>query len=797
MTELSQSFESYGNSGLGSSATKQQNAALTPVPPRPEPLPVLSENIPGALKSLDHWLCWRYELGEVKAGKPRKWTKVPYSARGGRASTTDPRTWSTYEAAWNAYSAGRSRFDGLGIVVTGGVVGLDLDHVVEPGEWSAGEPWAQAVVERFAGTYTELSPSRTGIRSFCLGRPPRSGKGGPEKRLEVYAEGSPRYLTVTGHHLTGSALDVTDQQSALDWLHEAFMKMPGQAQRAAEICPGDATRSDEDVLRFARDARNGAKFSRLWAGDAGDDHSSADLALCNLLAYWSRDAAQIDRLFRRSALMRQKWDEKRGEQTYGEMTIAKALDSALPAPARGESVKRVRPWLCDANALASDTAMADKNLEMEEVAETVSMDDYYAYLPSHRYLYVPTRDLWPPQSIDGHIPPHAWPEMAGKKVKPSRWLDQCRPVHQMTWHPGEAPIIRDRVVDAGGWLPKPGNVVFNLYRPPVTRPGNSTQATRWRDHLRRLYGDDAEHIERWLAHRVQRPGEKINHALVLGGNQGIGKDTLLKPVEYAVGPWNVADIAPTALLGRFNAYVRSVILRISEARDLGESDRFALYDRTKVLIAAPPDVLTVDEKNLREHPVFNVTGVVITSNHLLDGIYLPADDRRHFVAWSDEVKESFPSDYWREFHGWLNDEGCRHVAAFLGSLELSSFDPKAPPPRTAAFNAIVQANHSPGEAELADVLDYLGRPGALTLEVLAGAAKEKGIQTLCDELTDRKFRRQLPHRLERGGYLLVRNPDADDGLWKVRGRRQTIYAKREFTEFCRQDAARALQRRSS
>src|SRR4029077_15503342 len=91
--------------------------------------------------------------------------------------------------------------------------------------------------------------------------------------------------------------------------------------------------------------------------------------------------------------------------------------------------------------------------------------------------------------------------------------------------------------------------------------------------------------------------EKINHALVLGGAQGIGKDTALEPVKRAIGPWNFAEVSPQHMLGRFNGYLKSVILRVSEARDLGEFDRFKFYDHLKSYIAAPPDVLRIDEKN--------------------------------------------------------------------------------------------------------------------------------------------------------------------------------------------------------
>jgi hypothetical protein len=191
-----------------------------------------------------------------------------------------------------------------------------------------------------------------------------------------------------------------------------------------------------------------------------------------------------------------------------------------------------------------------------------------------------------------------------------------------------------------------------LYRPPTLPLGEAALATPWLKHLQRIYPNEADHIVRWLAHRVQRPQEKINHAIVLGGAQGIGKDTLLEPIKRAVGPWNTFEISPQHLLGRFNGFAKSVILRMNEAHDLGEMNRYQLYDHLKAYTATPPDVLRVDEKNLREHSVFNVCGVIITTNHKADGIYLPADDRRHFVAWSDLTKDDFDEAYWHGIWQW-------------------------------------------------------------------------------------------------------------------------------------------------
>jgi hypothetical protein len=421
-----------------------------------------------------------------------------------------------------------------------------------------------------------------------------------------------------------------------------------------------------------------------------------------------------------------------------------------------------------------------------EARSQVSLDDFHAYMPAHQYIFAPTGELWPAASINARF--SAFTGLDGKPKKPSDWLDQYRHVEQMTWAPGEPMLLRDRLVSGGGWAERPGCLCFNLYRPPTPLAGDPGSAAIWLLHVRSVYPDHHEHIIHWLAHRVQNPGEKINHALVLGGAQGIGKDTILEPIKYAVGPWNFAEVAPSQLMGRFNGFIKSVILRVSEARDLGDIDRYAFYDHMKVYTAAPPDVLRCDEKNLREHSVMNVCGVIITTNHKTDGLYLPADDRRHYFAWSDRSKDDFRADYWNGIWSWYRNGGIGDVAAYLSKLDLTGFDPKAPPPKTAAFQAIVDANRAPEDAELADALDAAGNPSAITLNRLESYAGDD----FKEWLQDRRNRRQIPHRFEAAGYVPVRNDSAKDGLWKVGGRRQVIYARSDLTTRDRVAAASAI-----
>lgn len=437
----------------------------------------------------------------------------------------------------------------------------------------------------------------------------------------------------------------------------------------------------------------------------------------------------------------------------------------------------------------------------------VTLDDFHAYMPQHTYIFAPTGETWPASSVNARVPPIPVaevvenpqleaPDVKGnqkpKVIQASAWLDRNKPVEQMTWAPGEPQIIRDRLITDGGWTERPGVACFNTYRPATVKRGSAGNAARWLDHVAKVYPADADHIVRYLAQRVQRPGVKINHALVLGGAPGIGKDTLLEPSKHAVGAWNFQEVSPAILFGRFNNFVKSVILRVSEAHDLGDISRYQFYERMKVYAASPPDVLRCDEKHLREHGVLNCCGVIITTNHKTDGIYLPRDDRRHYVAWADVTTEDFPAGYWNGLWAWYRDGGINDVAAYLNQLDLSAFDPKAPPPKTPAFWDIVDANRAPEDTELADIVDALGSPAAVTLEEIIMQA---GNGTFRDWLRDRKNSRAIPHRMEQAGYTPVRNDSRKDGFYVIDGRRQVVYVKADLPVSERYRAAADLARK--
>ena len=446
----------------------------------------------------------------------------------------------------------------------------------------------------------------------------------------------------------------------------------------------------------------------------------------------------------------------------------------------------------------------DEPEEPERARKWIVKEDFWAHGPSNKYIYSPTGDLWVPESVNKRV--RAVPIGGSATQRPTEWLSQRRSVQQTTWAPGEPEIIEDRLIGVNGWFEKQGARVYNYYRAPTTEGGDPTKAGRWLDHVKMVYPDDWEHVVAWLAQRVQRPGVKINHALVLGGRSGIGKDTILEPVIYAVGSQNVKEASPRQIAGRFNSFIRAVILRVNEAHDVGDEykARYAFYDQMKTYIASPPEFLTYEAKFRDPEMIPNVVGVVYTTNYRTDGVYLEEDDRRHYMTWSPISSADVPGgpEYFDSIYRWFDDGGREHVAALLRGWDLSRFDPKAPPPKTEAWWDVVNAGRAPEESELAGLIEELGSPDAITLRQLVKKANEMlqqyGIMTgangnLAGWLLERKNQRVIPHKMEAAGYVAVRNPEAKDGRWKVGSDRVVIYARGSLTPPQARHAALELQ----
>jgi len=287
------------------------------------------DNIPEEIRQLDRWVCWKIE---ERDGKP---TKVPVNpSTGGQAMSNNPQTWGTYRQAVS--SVKKYSCNGIGFMFNGdGLLGVDLDHARDPNTKKI-EPWAMDIIDEL-DSYTEISQSGTGIHILCYGKLP-SGKR-RRGNVEMYETG--RYFIMTGDILDDAHADIEDRAEQLVGVHTKYLQKK-QKKNAPSAASAPANLSAWEIIDKAGNAKNGNKFRQLMNGDISgyNSQSEADLALCNIIAFYNQDAATVDTVYRQSKLMREKWDEMRGEDgTYGQITINRAIQDATAQYSPGRQIE--------------------------------------------------------------------------------------------------------------------------------------------------------------------------------------------------------------------------------------------------------------------------------------------------------------------------------------------------------------------------------------------------------------------------------------------------------------------------
>lgn len=283
----------------------------------------------------NHWCAWKLVARE--SGKP---SKIPYG-RSGAISSQAPETWLTYDDAKALYEGGG--FAGIGYLnqPSDGIVCLDADGVLDREHMVVLDSGAEIVAQlRALGCYLEKSPSGTGLRGFIRGH--KSGEAKARTTIfghsvEVY-QPTPggekaQYVTITGAYI--GALRSPDAGPEGQWRLDRFLKWSGlEKNPSVDVPPTPENtvawrrRSDDAVVQLLRVSLNlKGKLNRVWAGDVRDfgGQSEARAALLSQLCYISRDAEQIDRIMRRTALDHKRFDEKRSGGTFLQYEVGRAL----------------------------------------------------------------------------------------------------------------------------------------------------------------------------------------------------------------------------------------------------------------------------------------------------------------------------------------------------------------------------------------------------------------------------------------------------------------------------------------
>lgn len=272
-------------------------------------------NIPTEMWDYPQWILWRFENTDSK--KP---TKVPYSPKTHKAVSVQDRTnWGTFEECLKIINNPNTQYSGLGFVLTKDdpFAFIDLDD-------ASGDQVAcdrQQLIYNEFNSYSEYSPSGIGCHIIIRGAIP---SGRRRSKIEIYSDA--RFMTMTGNVIRNAP--IYDQQQLLTALYEQMGA--GSTDAAAMYGDSPQTMDDAEVLDMASTAANGEKFNDLYYGNWQkhyESQSEADMALVNIIAYYTQNREQIIRMFRESHLGQR---DKAKRNDYVAYMMGKCFDRMLP-----------------------------------------------------------------------------------------------------------------------------------------------------------------------------------------------------------------------------------------------------------------------------------------------------------------------------------------------------------------------------------------------------------------------------------------------------------------------------------
>jgi len=281
------------------------------------------ESIPAELQVLPQWVVWRYVVRE----EGKKPTKEPLNPHTGYPAATDnPQSWGTFEQA--CHVAQYERVDGIGFVLTlnDPYAFIDLDTYDET-LTADDKDRHRRIFEAFPG-YAELSPSGNGLHLIVKGK---TIDGRKRSGIELYTSG--RYMTMTGNVYRPGPIE--DAHFLVNVLWEELGGREEKNNQNTKL-NNPQTESDDVVCNRAANAFNGPLFVQLMKGEWQRDYKSqseADLALVNIIAFYTSNRDQIKRIFRSSELGKREKANKSGDRYFDHPSwgmISKAFDNRVP-----------------------------------------------------------------------------------------------------------------------------------------------------------------------------------------------------------------------------------------------------------------------------------------------------------------------------------------------------------------------------------------------------------------------------------------------------------------------------------
>ena len=556
---------------------------------------------------------------------------------------------------------------------------LDIDKCLTPdGQWSE---IATQLCSAMAGAAVEVSQSGTGLHIFGTGPIPPHGCKNMAHGLELYTTG--RFVALTGTQAIGSASH--SHPDALKWLVSAYFP-PSEAPQSADWTSAPCSEwngpeSDQELIskmlasNSASAAFSGrASVQALWAGDVDAlsaaypdgggarafDHSAADAALAQHLAFWTgKDCERIDRLFRQSGLCRDKWLER---EDYRRRTILHAvgLCGAVYGAAR-ETVTPIEPMA---------SVEHRPGYQFLAISQQIELFAGCIYIRDLHRVFTPDGALLKPEQFrvmyggyvfaldstnDGKKTKSAWEaftESQGAKFPRA---------HGICFRPEEVP---------GAMISEEGHVLVNTYI-PIQTPRQEGDPTPFLQHLAKVLPIETDRaiLLAYMAACIQHPGVKFQWTPLLQGCEGNGKTLFINCLSEAIGKRythlpNAADLGGNG--AKFNAWIQNKLFIGVE--EVYVSDRREVLDALKPLITNPR--IEIQGKGVDQITGDNRANFIMCSNHK-DAILKTQSDRRFCVFYTaqqsveDLTRDGMGGSYFPSLYKWLKAGGYAIVTDYL------------------------------------------------------------------------------------------------------------------------------------
>lgn len=539
---------------------------------------------------------------------------------------------------------------------------------------------AQDICSKFKGAYIEQSRSGNGLHIIAryIGQPPEHKKKNTRHHLELYTER--RHIVLTGNAAPGgnSGLDCTQ---ALEWLIETYFKIEQPAALPAPVATGGELLSDEEVIKKML-ASKGNAFRQdkihpkyLWDADVNKcaekypsaspdkdfDHSSADSSLCMHLAFWtSGNIDQMDRLFRRSGLMREKWER----DDYRNNTLNKALQLtterylAKPIP-----------------AMTEQPAGEELNMGYRicPPSQQVVTFDKCVYVASESAIRMPNGILYKHDQFRDTV--GGWDfqlDCLNDKVTRDAWeaFTQCR----FKEFPKADDVTFDPFAEPGAIMTTDGIKLVNMYMPHET-PSTAGDPTPFLNHLTKLIPDDEDRkiLLCWMAAVIQNPWKKIVWAPVIQGCEGNGKSAITDIMYSCVGEKYSFQVSSDDIGNKFNSWVKNKRLII--VPEINTKNKRESMEILKPLIG---DVrIQVQAKGSDQETNKNYACFMMTTNHK-DALLVDDSSRRYAIfitaqqSAQDLKNQGMDGEYFNDLYNWINNGGSAVVNHYLKNYKIAA-----------------------------------------------------------------------------------------------------------------------------